>query len=804
MSTRWLKLLRDVQDAPGRLMMIVGALVVSLTAVVAMLVSFIVLRREVPRSYLAANPASARLTLDGDVSAAMLRAVRARPAIAKADASGFASAQLLLDDGEAVPVVFFVVPEFSPQRVDALYAGRGPTRYGDGALLIERSALALTRAGIGDSITLLLPRGGRQRVAITATVHDPGVAPAWQEQVVYAYATQATMQALGEPVIIDQLKLVVRDTTAGAPVIDGIVRDIMAWVPSQGRAVQSAQVPPVRQHPHQPQMNAIITMLLIFSLLGMVLGTVLTATVIGALLAQQVRQLAIMKAIGARSAQLRTMYLALVGGLGTIAVLVAVPLGVLTGRRLVAIIAELLNLRIESLALPWWLFAVAIALGIGAPALAAALPIRRAARRTVRQAIDDHDARMATDEDDRLARWLARLRIRDVATTLAARNAFRRRGRLLMTTGLLAGAGAMFIASLDLRAAWESKVSTAVRDRQFDAEIRLRDAIPTSQLATLAARLPMVAALEGWNGTGAVRETADDSADVGRVHADGGHGALSFREAAPGTDMIAHRMSAGRWLAPGDSAAVVINSMARDLIFADVRLGDVVRLRVNGTIRPLQVVGIMHESLTQATAYVTPATFARHTGVTDRTGTIRVRMRQRQTDSVTVAARAMVKALDGAGITVRRVSTSARMAAAQGGHVYILVATLGAIALVMAVVGLIGLASALGVSVFERTREFGVMRAIGATRRIIVQIVLVEGVFIALLSLVPAVLASRAVSLTVGGVLASVAQQDLVLALSPPGVLVWALVLSLCAAIVSAFPATRAAGLTVRDAITHT
>ncbi|MES3036220.1 MAG: ABC transporter permease [Gemmatimonadota bacterium] len=804
MRTRWLKLWRDVQDAPGRLLMIVGALVVSLVAVVAMLVSFIVLRREVPRSFLAANPASARLSLDGDVSPAMLGAVRARRDIAKADASGFASAQLLLPDGEALPVVFFVVPEFSPQRVDALYAENGPRLHGDGMLLIERSALALTRAGIGDGITLVLPRGGRRRVAIAATVHDPGVAPAWQEQVIYAYATQATMRALGEPVVVDQLKLVMRDTTASTAAIDGIVREIMTWIPSQGRTVLSAQVPPLRQHPHQPQMNAIITMLLAFSLLGMALGTVLTATVIGAMLAQQVRQLAIMKAIGARSAQLRTMYLTLVGVLGATAVLIAVPLGVLGGRRLVAIIGTLLNLRIESLALPWWLYAAAIALGVGAPALATALPIRRAARRTVRQAIDDHDARMATDNDDRLARWLARLRIRDVATTLAARNAFRRRGRLLMTTGLLAGAGAMCIASLDLRAAWEAKVSTAIRDRHFDVEIRLRDPIPRAQLAALAARLPMVDAIEGWNGAGAVREEEGDSADVGRVHGDGGHGALAYREAAPGTDMIAHRMAKGRWLATADSDAVVLNSMARDHIFADVRVGELVRLRVNGTTRPLRVVGIMHESLTQSTAYVTPATFARHTGYTDGTGNLRVRMRERQPDSVSVASRALVQALDASGIGVRRVITSSRMAAAQGGHVYILVATLGAIALVMAVVGLIGLASALGVSVFERTREFGVMRAIGATRRIILQVVLLEGVFIALLSLVPAVLVSRAVSLTVGGVLASVAQQDLVLSLSPPGVLVWALALSICAAIVSAFPASRAAGLTVRDAISHT
>ena len=803
MTTRWRKLVRDVQDAPGRLVMIVAALAVSLTAVVAMLATFTVLRREVPRSYLASNPASARLELAGDIPDDVLRAVRARPDVAMADVAGRASAQLVLGDGETLPVLLFVVPAFSANRVDAVHAESASVSPGDG-VLIERSALALTRATIGDSLLLILPTGGRRRVRIAGTVHDPGVAPAWQEQVIYAYATQSTMQGLGEPVALDQLKLVARDSTAPTALIDAMVHDITDTLASQGLVVRGAQVPPVRQHPHQPQMNAIIVMLLMFSLLGMVLGTVLTATVISGMLAQQVRQIAIMKAVGARSAQLRTMYLALVGTLGVVSVGIALPLGIVAGRGLVMVVAKLLNLRIESLALPWWVFASTLLLGIVAPMLATLLPVQRATRRTVREAIDDHGARTTSSNADWMSTLLARLHIRDIATTLAARNAVRRPGRLVMTAGLLAGAGAMFIASFDLKAAWEEKVSSAARDRMYDLEIHLREAVADSVLARVSASLPGVDVIENWSATGAVRVIGGDTSRIGRVHADGGHGALTFRAAVPVTRLIAHRMTAGRWLQAGDTNAVVINSMATELIFPDVTVGARITLRVNDSTRTFVVVGLMAESLTQSTAYVTAATFGAHTGMSSRTSTIRVRLRSRGREAVATGARRVTQALETSAIPVRRVVTSTRMAAAQGGHVYILIAALALIAVAMAIVGLIGLTSALGISVLERTREFGVMRAIGASRAIIVRSVLVEGLCMALLSLVPALIVSRALSRVVGGVLASVAQQDLVLSLSVSGVVTWSVTLCMAAAAVSALPASRAAGLTVREAITST
>ena len=56
-------------------------------------------------------------------------------------------------------------------------------------------------------------------------------------------------------------------------------------------------------------------------------------------------------------------------------------------------------------------------------------------------------------------------------------------------------------------------------------------------------------------------------------------------------------------------------------------------------------------------------------------------------------------------------------------------------AMMVLVVASLGMASAMGISIMERTREIGIMRAIGATPAIIRRVFLVEGLVISILSI---------------------------------------------------------------------
>jgi len=125
-------------------------------------------------------------------------------------------------------------------------------------------------------------------------------------------------------------------------------------------------------------------------------------------------------------------------------------------------------------------------------------------------------------------------------------------------------------------------------------------------------------------------------------------------------------------------------------------------------------------------------------------------------------------------------------------------------AVLLAVVGGLGLAGTMSINVLERTREIGVLRAIGATDRAVLWIILAEGLLIGLISwalaVVVAVPLSAALSRAVG---LALLQTPLRYAFSFGGVVIWLGLVIVLAAVASLLPAWNASRLTVRDVLTY-
>ncbi|HXS16721.1 MAG TPA: ABC transporter permease, partial [Polyangiaceae bacterium] len=117
-------------------------------------------------------------------------------------------------------------------------------------------------------------------------------------------------------------------------------------------------------------------------------------------------------------------------------------------------------------------------------------------------------------------------------------------------------------------------------------------------------------------------------------------------------------------------------------------------------------------------------------------------------------------------------------------------------------VGALGLGSALGVSLSERTRELGVLRALGATGRDVRNSVIVEGVLIGGLSIGLAVLAGFGLALLVGDVVGRMSfRVPLPPTLSLRAVAAWTLGALALGAVGGLLPALRAQKLSVRAAL---
>lgn len=801
---RWRKLARDVWLSRARTASMIVAIAVSVAAVAAFLSARAILGREISGNYLTGNPASATLQLPSGVTAADVRVAAATTGVAGAVARGSLMARVRDSDGSWRPLLLFVSAPNDPQLISRVTVEQGswpPPQHG---LFLERTALPYLGLRMGQSVQVRAPGGPEVTLTLTGSVHDAGVAPASQERTAYGHITTEALPVLGQSARLTELKIAAGDArgpSSNAPAVAATALRVAAALAAQGRQVTGIDVPPPLRHPHYGQMVTVGFVLLAFGLISLLLSSILVATMLGGLLTAQVRQIGAMKAVGARNGQLLSMYLTFAAAVAVTATALALYPGLLFGRLLAGVGASLLNLDITSPAVPTWVIATVLTTGIGVPILVALPPLIHGTRRTVREAIDDHGSDPA-GAVGRVGARLGRLPGLGLTERMALRSMVRRPGRLALTVGLLAVAGATFLTGLNAASGWNALAQAGVDNRHYDLEVRLDGAVSAQRLHSVGAKVPGVRAVEAWGRT-PTAIAAPGRIDVSHVYPDEAHGSFTMMAPPADTPLITLPVQSGRWLRGDDTNAVVLNTLAIAQQAPGVKVGDTLALTVQGRPTRWHVVGIVSDFGTQGAAYVTDREYAWVTGAPGSAGMLRV-----GTTAVDAAGRQgvlnqLVQALDAQGVRVEQVLTTDDLRSALDGHVFVLIEALVAIALVIALVGLLGLASAMSTSVIERTREYAVMHTIGATTTAIRGIVVTEGVLTALTGLAIAAVAAPPMTAAFGTFLGQMAfRQPLPMTITAGPLLLWTLLTLAGAAIATAAAARRASRLTIREALT--
>jgi putative ABC transport system permease protein len=122
----------------------------------------------------------------------------------------------------------------------------------------------------------------------------------------------------------------------------------------------------------------------------------------------------------------------------------------------------------------------------------------------------------------------------------------------------------------------------------------------------------------------------------------------------------------------------------------------------------------------------------------------------------------------------------------------------------LSVVGGLGLTGIMGLNVLERSREIGVMRAIGASDNALLKVILVEGILIGLVSWLAGCLLAYPLAQTLcDAVGTAMIQTPLIFTFSAAGVLIWlALVVGLTSA-ACYLPARGACQITIRETLAY-
>jgi putative ABC transport system permease protein len=408
-----------------------------------------------------------------------------------------------------------------------------------------------------------------------------------------------------------------------------------------------------------------------------------------------------------------------------------VPLGAFGAHAFAGYTAGLLNFDIGGLDVSPAVLGLEVTAGLAVPLLAALYPVIAGTRVTVREAISAYGLGKGRFGRGRVDRLLERVRGLSRPLLLSLRNTFRRKGRLALTLTTLTLGGAIFIGVVCVRDSLLITLDDAFKYWNYDVEVNFNRTYRGAYIEREALRVPGIVKAESWAFQGARRQRAD-----------GSESANILMIALPAaTEMLQPTLLQGRWLLPADENAVVINT---DLLKnePDIEVGDQIVLKMDERESTWRVVGLVKGVLAGPFAYANYPYLTSVIGEVGRAGRVQVVTEPHDAAFQSRSAKALEAHFEQVGLRVSSTETTAANRTRVEAQFNIIVVFLMVMAILLAVVGGIGLMGTMSINVLERTREIGVMRAIGAVDGAVMRIVVVEGILIGVISwIVGAVLA---------------------------------------------------------------
>jgi putative ABC transport system permease protein len=675
-------------------------------------------------------------------------------------------------------------------------------------VVLEAGALKELAAELGGDLEFQLSDGSTRVLPIVGVVKDSATSAGDFLAAETAYITMSTLASLRQPQSFNRLYITVSSGQDDLPHIRETGAMLKDKIEKGGTTVIRSRFSETHKHPLADTLNAILGILLALGVLILFLSSSLIANTLSALLNQHLRFIGVMKLIGGRSRQVLTLYLALILSFGVIALLIAVPLGGIGGYALSEYIAatlsfDLLGYRVVPLAA-----FIQIAVGLLVPLVAGRAPVVNGSRITVLSALSGNlaEGSQRPETGKKHAHWLdwfqfqfthllARRGIhipRPVVISL--RNTFRRRGRLLLTLFTLTMGGAIFIAVFNARVTLHDYMDTIGKYFSADVVIDFDHPYRLREIEQAITRLDGIAGVEGWQFVS------------GEILDPDGNALENLNIFGPPADSLLVRplMVSGRWLRADDVRSLAI-SEAVFKHYPDLQPGQTIRIKINGREEDWKVVGIFKFMDREGVfAYAPFGYISEMNNLANRSYSFRVITENHDRASQEAMAEQLDTYFRGAGFDLRQSEAGHASLDSATESLDILVTFLLIMAVLTAVVGSMGLTGTMGMNVLERTREIGIMRAIGADDRAVMRTVIAEGVVIGVISFGLAIILSIPFTYMLSTIVSlAVFQTPIEVVFTYTGYAIWlALVLAL-SAVASILPARNAARLTIREVLAY-
>lgn len=650
---------------------------------------------------------------------------------------------------------------------------------------------------LGDDVYLRID-DHEYTVQMGGTVYDQLVQPAFMGGMAQLYTSRDDYEKLVGPRGFNRILVsaVEYEEEAATELADRLQDKLEKQGYDSGRMILDPN-----EHFYQSQMDGIFFVLTILGGFSLALGMLLIYNTINVIIAQQVDQIGVMKAIGAQTWQILRLYFITVFMYGVLALMVALPMGVFGAWGIITWLASSFSADFGEFSVSLPAIIIMTTLCLLAPVLASLIPIFSGARITVREAITTYGLSTNTGL---LERVLAKARHISRLFLITISNTFRHKRRVILLEIGLMLSGVMFMTVIAMR----DSVEYTIRDVLFsilnaDITMVFEDPQRNDYIEKLTLSHPDVKAVEMWGLASATIRPAGqpESEDDESIN-------LLFGVPLP-TQLFSHQLRGGRWLDPNDSYAIVLDPELAENV--GVSVGDWVTLKYEEyNEKDWQIVGLSFIPLIPNTANVPRDILLRDLGFVGRSQAVWIQTVRDDPQSQIATAKdlrdfykqnnidvAPVRGIFGMGDSTAETSTSI---VSQLNFLYIL---LGVMSGVIGVVGSIALSGALSLSVMERRREIGVMRAIGASSWTIFRLFIGEGLILGWLSWLIALPLSIPAGRVMVQSISSILESEMFYNFTLTGPILWLVIITILSIIASWLPARGATKISVRESLAY-
>ncbi|MFZ5809950.1 MAG: FtsX-like permease family protein [Chloroflexota bacterium] len=690
--------------------------------------------------------------------------------------------------------------DFAHQKFDTLLLKGGIWPEGD-SLGIERMHSPFYGLGIGDNVIFEIDNR-EHSFPISGIIRHPFVPPPFMYDLAWFFSDAAMMERFGIPQG-KFLELLVRVTPYSADYAKEVATSIKEQLAKQNISVQAAIYQDPHKHWGRPFVEGMGIVTEVLAVMSLLLSAVLVLNTLTSIITQQTNQIGILKAIGSSRQTVIRIYLSSVLAYGALALFIALPLGISAAYGLTRWYLSIFNIDYETFHFSTGAVIFQLIAAIAVPLVAALPPVFKGASITVREAISSYGLGadfQITRFDQALEKWSARFLSTHYVTAFV--NTFRRKGRLIMTEVVLVIAGVMYLMVMSLSSSIDATLDAEFNRRTHDVVVQFESPQRIERVTALAESLPGVEKAVMWSVEPVTILLK------GQKVKDAGAGSQIQGVPLDDPTYIPYIVE-GRWLENGDERALVISQDTAKK--EKIRVWETITLDIaDAGQSEWTVVGIYKNFLMFGGGFNVDAMYAPREAVlhttkkVGRTQILLVRTQDHSPQQTRTIANNLESFYKDKNMAVAQTETIAETRRTADTSFQMTVYMLLSLAFVMALVGAIGLAGSLSISVIERTKEIGVLRAIGARSRTILRMFLLEGVVQGLLSWVIAI----PLSFLLAPLLANAMGKALFNASLEFGyhfisVFIWLLVVLVFSSVASILPARSATRVNVRESLSY-